>query len=346
MNKRHFGKTMRGLIMHVFNLQMFADNGGTSGLTGDFDADFAKYVSGDTAAESDKERDAAVQNNAEGADTATVDASGDVTDEGTAEVTAPTQDNVSNAADDDAEMSDEEFESLIKGKGKKAFGARTQKIIDGRFAKYKNQLQPLEEMAAVLYDKYGIENGDIDALREAVYGDTTMFNRQAMESGIGIAEYRDDFKAAREQSVRDEQNELDRRFAEDAAEQEAQNELVGEWQRQADEVKATYPDFDLKAELAGNESFRQLLTGERPLTVAEARRLAYYDSDMAQITGKVAQSVKEKTAQSIARGQARPAEGGLTRQGGIIRRQDVQSLKDNDILNIIDAVAKGAKISF
>ena len=68
---------------------------------------------------------------------------------------------------------------------------------------------------------------------------------------------------------------------------------------------------------------------------------------MAAITGKVAQSVREKTAQSIALNKARPPEGGLTRQsGGIVRRKDVSSLKENDILSIIDAVSKGAKISF
>ena len=331
--------------MNFKNLQMFAGAAetGSSGLSGDFDADFAKYVSHTEPAR----QDAAVEN-----DDADTDAADETED-------APTTDGEGNAAEenntptetsttdtDNAEMTDDEFEALIKGKGKKAFGARTQKIIDGRFAKVKGQMQPLQDLAAVLYDKYGISDGDIDALKQAVYDDNAMFNRQAMESGQSIQEYKDSFKAAQEQSQADAQAEIEQQVEDDNAAADAQNDIINAWQSQCDAVKATYPEFDLQKELADNEDFRDLLTGARPLTVEEARRLAYYDRDMAEITGKVAQSVKEKTANAIQQNKQRPPEGGLTRQGGIIPKKDVSALRDNDILKILDEVSKGAKITF
>ena len=330
--------------MHFYDLQMFAAEGGTtSGLSGDFDADFAKYVSHTEPAR----QDAAVEN-----DDADTDAADETED-------APTTDGEDNAAEenntptetsttdtDNAEMTDDEFETLIKGKGKKAFGARTQKIIDGRFAKVKGQMQPLQDLAAVLYDKYGISDGDIDALKQAVYDDNAMFNRQAMESGQSIQEYKDSFKAAQEQSQADAQSEIEQQIEDDNAAANAQNDIINAWQSQCDAVKATYPEFDLQQELTNNEDFRDLLTGARPLTVEEARRLAYYDRDMAEITGKVAQSVKAKTANAIQQNKQRPPEGGLTRQGGIIPKKDVSALRDNDILKILDEVSKGAKITF
>lgn len=327
--------------MNFKNLQMFAGAAetGSSGLSGDFDADFAKYVSHTEPAR----QDAAVEN-----DNADTDAADETED-------APTTDGEGNAAEenntptetsttdtDNAEMTDEEFEALIKGKGKKAFGARTQKIIDGRFAKVKGQMQPLQDLAAVLYDKYGISDGDIDALKQAVYDDNAMFNRQAMESGQSIQEYKDSFKAAQEQS----QAEIEQQVEDDNAAADAQNDIINAWQSQCDAVKATYPEFDLQKELTNNEDFRDLLTGARPLTVEEARRLAYYDRDMAEITGKVAQSVKAKTANAIQQNKQRPPEGGLTKQGGIIPKKDVSALRDNDILKILDEVSKGAKITF
>lgn len=329
--------------MNIENLQMFAGAAetGSSGLSGDFDADFAKYVSHTDSAR----QDAAVDN-----DDADTDAADETED-------APTTDSADNAETnaqtetdttdtDNAEMTDEEFEALIKGKGKKAFGARTQKIIDGRFAKVKGQMQPLQDLAAVLYDKYGISDGDIDALKQAVYDDNAMFNRQAMESGQSIQEYKDSFKAAQEQSQADAQAEIEQQAEDENAAADAQNDIINAWQSQCDAVRATYPEFDLQKELADNDDFRDLLTGARPLTVEEARRLAYYDRDMAEITGKVAQSVKAKTANAIQQNRQRPPEGGLTRQGGIIPKKDVSALRENDILKILDEVSKGAKITF
>lgn len=323
--------------MAFINLQLFAE-GGETGLSGDFDADFAKYVLGGAE---EAERDAAEQN----ADAVSEDAPTDETDEnadGTAENASETAD-----GDDGDEMSDEEFEKLISGKGKKAFGAKAQKLIDGKFEKVKGQMQPLEALAGVLYDRYGVEKGDVNALTEAVYNDGAMFSRQALDAGVPVSEYRENFKAARGEMDSEAQNEPDEQADGEDAELIAQNDLISAWRTQADEVKATFPDFDLAAELSGNESFRQLLTGERSLTVEEARRLAYYDRDIAAISGRAAQSAKEKTAQAIAQNRTRPAEGGLTgRSGGIVQKKDVSALKDNDILNILDAVSRGAKISF
>lgn len=330
--------------MAFINLQLFAE-GGETGLSGDFDADFAKYVLGGA---DETERDKADENADEAeqnADAASEDAPTDETDEnadGTAENASETAD-----GDDGDEMSDEEFEKLISGKGKKAFGAKAQKLIDGKFEKVKGQMQPLEALAGVLYDRYGVEKGDVNALTEAVYNDGAMFSRQALDAGVPVSEYRENFKAARGETDSEAQNEPDEQADGEDAELIAQNDLISAWRTQADEVKATFPDFDLAAELSGNESFRQLLTGERSLTVEEARRLAYYDRDIAAISGRAAQSAKEKTAQAIAQNRTRPAEGGLTgRSGGIVQKKDVSALKDNDILNILDAVSRGAKISF
>ena len=283
--------------MAFINLQLFAE-GGETGLSGDFDADFAKYVLGGA---DETERDKADENADEAeqnADAASEDAPTDETDEnadGTAENASETAD-----GDDGDEMSDEEFEKLISGKGKKAFGAKAQKLIDGKFEKVKGQMQPLEALAGVLYDRYGVEKGDVNALTEAVYNDGAMFSRQALDAGVPVSEYRENFKAARGETDSEAQNEPDEQADGEDADLIAQNDLISAWQTQADEVKATFPDFDLAAELSGNESFRQLLTGERPLTVEEARRLAYYDRDIAAISGRAAQSAKEKTAQAIA----------------------------------------------
>ena len=334
--------------MAFINLQLFAE-GGETGLSCDFDADFAKYVLG-SAEEAEQNADESEQDEAEqNADAVSEDAPTEETDENADETEQNADENADKNADGDDgdEMSDEEFEKLISGKGKKAFGAKAQKLIDGKFEKVKGQMQPLEALAGVLYDRYGVEKGDVNALTEAVYNDGAMFSRQALDAGVPVSEYREKFKAARGETDSEAQNEPDEQADGEDAELIAQNDLISAWQTQADEVKATFPDFDLAAELSGNESFRQLLTGERPLTVEEARRLAYYDRDIAAISGRAAQSAKEKTAQAIAQNRTRPAEGGLTgRSGGIVQKKDVSALKDNDILNILDAVSRGAKISF
>ena len=328
--------------MAFINLQLFAE-GGETGLSGDFDADFAKYVLG-SAEEADENADEAEQN----ADAASEEAPTEETDENADETEQNADENADENADGDDgdEMSDEEFEKLISGKGKKAFGAKAQKLIDGKFEKVKGQMQPLEALAGVLYDRYGVEKGDVNALTEAVYNDGAMFSRQALDAGVPVSEYRENFKAARGETDSEAQNEPDEQADGEDAELIAQNDLISAWRTQADEVKATFPDFDLAAELSGNESFRQLLTGERSLTVEEARRLAYYDRDIAAISGRAAQSAKEKTAQAIAQNRTRPAEGGLTgRSGGIAQKKDAPALKDNDTLNILDAASRGAKIS-
>ena len=233
-----------------------------------------------------------------------------------------------------------EFEKLIKGEYKDLYDARMQDTIKNRLKGQKETVEKYEALAPTLETlakKYGIDVSDIDALNKAIEEDDAYYEEEALEKGVTVEQLKQFKKMERENTelkkLRDEKN------AREAAEKK-----VAGWMEESKQVKAIYPQFDLKSEMQ-NPKFVDLLRVPG-VDVRTAYELTHKDDIIAGAMQFTAKTVEKKIADKIAANGARPTENGLNSQSASLTKSDVSQLSKADILDIQRRVARGEKISF
>ena len=333
------------LNIDEIGLQFFAEGGaeggdgseGGNGLTGDFDADYAKYFGKG------------------GSSSAAGSTNGEKSAEETASAAAPETE--TEAASSGQQDDDEAEYQMLRTKHQKRLQADMQKSFNGRFKQFKEtesalnaEIKRYKNTIAPLYDKYGLDgDAPLEDMADAIKKDNTVFSRQAMAAGMSTDAYRDQYYTNLEQQRQQaEQQAAQQEQAAQAAEQQRQQamqETYNRWQAETDELKKTFPNFDLTAEIKGNEAFRKALEAGLPVSQA------YYGSNFEKISsGLVAaasQDAARKTAQTVAANRARPSEGGVSAGTGIkTGAVDVAHMTDDQIEAIKEQVKRGAIFTF
>ena len=233
-----------------------------------------------------------------------------------------------------------EFDKLIKGEYKEQYDTRMQETIKNRLKGQKETVDKYNALAPTLETlarKYGVDPSDINALNKAIEEDDAYYEEEALEKGVTVEQLKQFKKMERENAelkkMRDEQN------AKEAAEKK-----VASWMEESKQVKAIYPQFDLKSEMQ-NPKFVDLLRvpGVDVRTAYELTHKAEIIASAMQFTAK---TVEKKIADKIAANGARPTENGLNSQSASLTKSDVSQLSKADILDIQRRVARGEKISF
>ena len=207
---------------------------------------------------------------------------------------------------------DDEFTELINGKFKEQFTKKTQAIIDKRFKQTK-ELQEYKERVSPVVDslmqKYGVESGNESTLLDFIE------NGKKPQVNENIAERRNNLRGR-----------------------------ISNWLKQSDEVKNTYPDFDLRKELRENKLFYQLILGGAPLRAAY--ETVHKDEILSGAMAYTADKVREQVVKGIEAKGRRPIENSVSSESSVVTSVDVNSLTSQDILKILKQVENGANISF
>lgn len=233
-----------------------------------------------------------------------------------------------------------EFEKLIRGDYKDQFNERVQNIVTSRLKgnqqtvdAYK-ALQPVLDMLGA---KYGIQDlTDAKAILKALEEDDTFFEEEATKRGLTVQQYKDFRKIERENAEFQRQNQERQR-------KERADQIYAEWARQSEDLKETYPSFDLNAELK-NETFGVLL--RNGFTVRNAYQAVHADEIISGAMKFTAQKVQQATVASIASGQGRPTENGNAGQSAASTTSDVSKLSKTQRQDMIRRAAAGEKITF
>lgn len=233
-----------------------------------------------------------------------------------------------------------EFEKLIKGEYKDLYDERMQDTIKNRLKGQKeivDKYNALTPMFEALSSKYGVDASDPEAIMKAIEEDDSYYEEEALEKGISVEQLKEIRKLERENAefkkLRDEQN------AKEAAEKR-----VAEWMEESKQVKAIYPQFDLRSEMQ-NPKFVDLLRVPG-VDVRTAFELTHKDDIIAGAMQFTAKTVEKKIADKIAANGARPTENGLNSQSASLTKSDVSQLSRAEILNLQKRIAQGEKISF
>lgn len=238
---------------------------------------------------------------------------------------------------DTAESLEAEFNQLIGKGGKFAelYGQKVQGAINSRFKNaqdWQGQLEATNDAISILYSKYNLEVGDVEGLKNAIAGDDELISSAAEREGFTVDAYRENLNLKAEAAK-------GRALAESIKQETEKRETFERWDREAEELKQAFPNFDLKAELA-NENFVAALN--RVGNVQDAFTIAHAQDI---ISGAMA-SGRQTTIQNLQKQAARPAENGVSHQAAVQRKTDPSKLTDEDMDRIFSGVAQGKSYRF
>lgn len=234
----------------------------------------------------------------------------------------------------------EEFLALANGKYKAAYTAEVQRIIDRRFREARDaekELRALRPLAELLLRRYGIENGDLERLLEAVAGDDPALAARAEKNGV---------TAEQQRHMEDMERELNRlRRAEILRMREEQaRQTTGRWLAEAEALRAgDYPGFDLRAE-AQDPDFMRLLHAGVPVRLAY--ELLHRDELLRDAQRRAASEAEKRLLDDIRAQGMRPRENGAAAQGGFVSRADPRGLSKEDRARIRERVSRGERVVF
>ena len=206
----------------------------------------------------------------------------------------------------------EEFQELTKGKYKDAydkdFQQRFQKLFDQRFKGVKadqERLSSYQPIIDTLSARYGITDGDMGKLSQAIDSDQSLWEEAAEEAGLTVEQYR------RVQRMEMENQRLKAAQRETIQHQMAQQQMQV-WQGQIQQVQQSYPDFNLEAEMQ-NPAFQAMLRAGA--SIQNAYEATHIDQIKAALAQRTAKSTEKKVTDNIRKKGMRPQEVGGAQPG-------------------------------
>ena len=202
------------------------------------------------------------------------------------------------------------WEAAKKGEFKELYGQDVQAAVRERFKNQQNAQEVLDgitPMLRILMDKAGVDS--VEELQELVENDDSIWEDEAEEAGMTVERYKE-FRALQE--------EHDRREAEDRQRDERAfwDNHFSKLAAQAEELKKTFPGFDLHKEME-NEVFRRLTMPNSGVSLEDAYYTIHRKELGPQIMAYGMNRAREQMGQTLQAQRARPAEGAMRSQGQV-----------------------------
>ena len=229
------------------------------------------------------------------------------------------------------------FRDLVNGEYKDIYTEETQRLINRRFGEQQQlneRLQSQQSVIDMLMQRYNVN--DLGKLQTALENDDAYWSEAAEESGMTVEQYKQFQKLQRENAaLQAEQH--------NRQEQERTRQQAEQWYREAQDVKAKFPKFDLGAELQ-NQQFVNMLRAGTP--VEHAYKVMHFDELMGNAVQVTAANTEKAVADNVRARGARPSENGTNAQSAFTVKDDPSKLSRKDFEEIARRVARGERITF
>ena len=277
---------------------------------------------------------------------------GDSSPEGRADTSAE-----EGAADQEAEGKDGEEKGKAKSpeERRKAFG----ELLRGEYADLTEELMQnavteaarrleaspaMKGLMQALQEKYGTDANDLVALTEAVrtgaVKDDAYYEKLAMEKGVSTRTARELDKLESQNKHLTEQQQMIQQMERQRVQQARIAELQAGWDREAEQLKAQYPDFNMAEVLANPEEMMR-----SGVSMTNAYRSAYFDHILKQQQAATARQVEQGVVNRMQQRNARPGENG-TRPGGAVQTKiDVSHMSRKEMEEMEKRVMRGEVIT-
>lgn len=200
------------------------------------------------------------------------------------------------------------WDELRRGEFKEQYARDVQNAIRERF---KNQddanakLNAMQPMLDALMKKAGADS--VEELQDMILNDDSLYEEEAEAMGMPVEAYKN-FKKLQDEHdamvAREQQNQQDMFF----------RNHIARLAEQGEELKKTFPNFDLRTELQ-NDTFKRLTSPSVGLSVADAYFAIHRNELTPQLMCYGMQRAQQQMGQTLQAQAARPAEGAMRNNG-------------------------------
>lgn len=237
------------------------------------------------------------------------------------------------------------FGELLRGE----YADLTEELMQNAVTEATRRLEASPAMKGLmqaLQEKYGTDANDLVALTEAVRNgavkDDAYYEKLAMEKGVSTKTARELDKLESQNKQLTEQQQLIRQMERQREQQARIAELQAGWDREAEQLKAQYPDFNMAEVLANPEVEKMMRSG---VSMTNAYRSAYFDHILKQQQAATAQQVEQGVVNRMQQRNARPGENG-TRPGSAVQTKiDVSHMSRKEMEEMEKRVMRGEVIT-
>lgn len=237
------------------------------------------------------------------------------------------------------------FGELLRGE----YADLTEELMQNAVTEATRRLEASPAMKGLmqaLQEKYGTDANDLVALTEAVRNgavkDDAYYEKLAMEKGVSTRTARELDKLESQNRHLTEQQQMIQQMERQRAQQARIAELQAGWDREAEQLKAQYPDFNMAEVLANPEVEKMMRSG---VSMTNAYRSAYFDHILKQQQAATARQVEQGVVNRLQQRNARPGENG-TRPGGAVQTKiDVSHMSRKEMEEMEKRAMRGEVIT-
>lgn len=237
------------------------------------------------------------------------------------------------------------FGELLRGE----YADLTEELMQNAVTEATRRLEASPAMKGLmqaLQEKYGTDANDLVALTEAVRNgavkDDAYYEKLAMEKGVSTKTARELDKLESQNKHLTEQQQMIQQMERQRVQQARIAELQAGWDREAEQLKAQYPDFNMAEVLANPEVEKMMRSG---VSMKNAYRSAYFDHILKQQQAATAKQVEQGVVNRMQQRNARPGENG-TRPGGAVQTKiDVSHMSRKEMEEMEKRVMRGEVIT-
>lgn len=237
------------------------------------------------------------------------------------------------------------FGELLRGE----YADLTEELMQNAVTEATRRLEASPAMKGLmqaLQEKYGTDANGLVALTEAVRNgavkDDAYYEKLAMEKGVSTRTARELDKLESQNKHLTEQQQMIQQMERQRVQQARIAELQAGWDREAEQLKAQYPDFNMAEVLANPEVEKMMRSG---VSMTNAYRSAYFDHILKQQQAATARQVEQGVVNRMQQRNARPGENG-TRPGGAVQTKiDVSHMSRKEMEEMEKRVMRGEVIT-
>ena len=237
------------------------------------------------------------------------------------------------------------FGELLRGE----YADLTEELMQNAVTEATRRLEASPAMKGLmqaLQEKYGTDANDLVALTEAVRNgavkDDAYYEKLAMEKGVSTKTARELDKLESQNKQLTEQQKLIQQMERQRVQQARIAELQAGWDREAEQLKAQYPDFNMAEVLANPEVEKMMRSG---VSMTSAYRSAYFDHILKQQQAATARQVEQGVVNRMQQRNARPGENG-TRPGSAVQTKiDVSHMSRKEMEEMERRAMRGEVIT-
>lgn len=201
----------------------------------------------------------------------------------------------------------ETFEELIKGRYKQDYQNHVRDAISRRFRNQEDlqaQLDARMPIMQALAMKYGKDPDDVEGIAKLLTDDDSLYAEEANRMGLPVA-------TVKQMKKLEAENARQARELQESAEERSLRQHFQRISDQAEELKATFPDFDLMEEIRNNARFARMTSPDIGMSVKDAYYACHGDEIVKASAQAAAQQAGQRLAASVQAGSKRPVENGV-----------------------------------